>query len=172
MRGGLALPLLMALLVVGCGGTPDATPRAPSAATSSPATEPRPAPSPSTPSDFPTCDPAVASGIQETVDAQLRAFADGDYRAALALASDDFRASVTLKDFRRIIREAYPDVADAVAHQVLDCRQLGEASVQALVSVTGRQGATSELGYRFVRQPEGWRIDGASTLSRAEPQAV
>jgi hypothetical protein len=120
----------------------------------------------------PTCDPAVASGIKETVDAQLRAFAEGDYRAALALASDGCRASVTLKEFRRIIREAYPDVADSVAHQVLDCRQLGEASAQALVSVTGRQGTTSELGYRFVRQPEGWRIDGASTLSRAELQDV
>ena len=120
--------------------------------------------------DPPPCAPEVLAGVDATVTGQLAAFADGDVRAALGFASESFQASVTLKSFRAIIEEGYPEVAAATGHAILDCRSLDAENAQALVSVTGAGGTTARLGYRFVLEPEGWRIDGASTLARAEVQ--
>lgn len=114
----------------------------------------------------------MLAGVDATVAGQLAAFADGDIRAALGFASASFRASVTLTSFRAIIEEGYPEVAASTGHAILDCRSLDAENAQALVSVTGKDGTTARLGYRLVREPEGWRIDGASTLARAEVQVA
>jgi Domain of unknown function (DUF4864) len=98
------------------------------------------------------------------VTAQLDAFAAGDFRSAFALASESFQASIDLKGFRQVILSGYPEVAASVGHRLVLCRQQGPTSAAALVAVTGDNGVTAQLGYRFVLEPGGWRIDGASTL--------
>ena len=41
-----------------------------------------------------------------------------------------------------------------------------------MVAVTGQNGVTAQLGYRFVLEPLGWRIDGASTLGTEAVQTA
>jgi Domain of unknown function (DUF4864) len=114
----------------------------------------------------------VVDGVGRTVAAQLEAFAVGDFRAALALASESFRTGIDLKGFREIILTGYPEVAAAADHRLVECRQPGPRSAAALVDVTGDNGVTARLAYRFVLEQDGWRIDGASTLgTQAVPVA-
>ena len=104
--------------------------------------------------------------------AQLAAFAAGDYRAAFRLASESFRAATDLKGFRAIILSGYPEVAAAASHRIVECREQGPGRAVAVVAVTGQNGVTAQLGYRFVLEPQGWRIDGASTLGTEAVQTA
>ena len=165
------------MLASGCSSaaTSAAPSGAPSAAPSSP-----PAPSPSSPapepepseSSPPACGPVVEDAVTQTVADQLAAFSAGDFRDAFSYASDSFRGATSLKGFRAIITEGYPEVADSVAHEVVDCLAFGPSAAAAIVSVTGRNDVTVELAYRFVQEAGEWRIDGASTVRRAEAQTV
>lgn len=114
----------------------------------------------------------MAEGVDRTVTDQLAAFVAGDFRAAFGLASESFRASTDLAGFRAIILSGYPEVAAAADHQVVECRQQGPDRAVAVVAVTGENGVTAQLGYRFVLEPDGWRIDGASTLGTEAVQTV
>jgi hypothetical protein len=118
------------------------------------------------------CSRAAVEGIDRTVEAQLAAFAAGDFRTALSLASESFQSSIDLRGFREVILTGYPEVAAAVDHRVVECRQPGAGSVSALVAVTGRNGITAQMGYRFVLEPGGWRVDGASTLATEAVQTA
>lgn len=137
---------------------PSATPEPPSASA-----DPTSAPVPS----LPECGRAAGRAVDRIVGRQLAAFAAGDARAAYALASEPFRAEVDLESFVAIIESGYPEVADSASYAVAECRQPEADVVLALVSVTGRNGRTVDMVYRLVRQPAGWRVDGAST-----PQGV
>lgn len=106
----------------------------------------------------------MVEGLDSTVAAQLAAFAAGDFRSAFRLASESFRSSVDLEGFRAIILSGYPEVAASVDHRLLECRQQGPERAVAVVAVTGENGLTAQLGYRFVLEPRGWRIDGATSL--------
>jgi hypothetical protein len=154
-----------AVLLAGCSGVPGASPESVSSS-ASPTNTPSPVvpPPASAEADIPDCGADVSEGIDRTVSAQLEAFAAGDYRAAFGLASEAFRASTDLKGFRAIIVSGYPEVAAAAGHRVVECREQGPGRAVAVVAVTGENGVTAQLGYRFVLEPKGWRIDGASTL--------
>ena len=163
------------MLVSGCSSaaTSAAPSDAPSAAPSSPPARSPSAPAPEPePSGPPACDPVVEDAVAQTVADQLAAFSAGDFRDAFSYASDSFRGSTSLKGFRAIITEGYPEVADSVAHEVVDCFAFGPSAAAAIVSVTGRNDVTVELAYRFVQEAGEWRIDGASTVRRAEAQTV
>jgi hypothetical protein len=170
----VVLPAVLATgLLAGCSEGP-ATPirDAPTASIGVPPPTPSPSPLAGEEPVFADCPVAVEAGIDATVTAQLDAFAAGDFRTAFGYASQSFRSSVDLKGFRRIIREGYPEVASARSHVIVDCRQLAPGDAQALVSVTGQGGSVAQVGYRFVLEPEGWRIDGASTLDTLQPQVA
>jgi Domain of unknown function (DUF4864) len=167
--GLLALLLGCSSATGGAGQTsgPAVASKAPPTAAPLPsASAPAPAPG------VPECPGDVVDGIDDTLTAQLAAFADGDFRSAFALASEGFRSSVDLKGFRAIIRDGYPEVASSTGHRILECRQPAASSASALVAVTGADGVTAQLGYRFVLEPGGWRVDGASTLATAAPQTA
>ncbi len=166
----------MALVLAGCSAAPGASPDG-TVTTPPSVSSPSPSSSPSTrdarPEEgIPECPTDVADAIDGTVAAQLAAFAAGDFRAAFALASESFRAAIDVKGFREVILTGYPEVAAAIGHRLVECRQQGPSSAAALVDVTGDDGVTARLAYRFVLEPEGWRIDGASTLgTQAVPMA-
>lgn len=161
------------LALAGCSAAPTTTAgvadsSAPAASTPPPTAPATPLPQPS----IPECPAGVAEDVGSTVSAQLAAFSAGDFRSALALASESFRASVDLKGFRQVIRKDYPEVAASVGHRLLECRQADPLRASALVAVTGENGVTAQLGYRFVLEPGGWRVDGASTLAAEPPTTV
>ena len=161
-----------AILLAGCSAAPEATPD-PVGSSSAPASTPAPSAQPPTAEPaLPECGPDVAEGVDGTVAAQLAAFAAGDYRAAFRLASESFRASTDLKGFRAIILSGYPEVAAAASHLIVECREQGPGRAVAVVAVTGQNGITAQLGYRFVLEPLGWRIDGASTLGTEAVQTA
>ena len=166
-----------AVLLTGCTLAPTASPGTPAATASasssrSPTAAP-PSAAPAVPDPaIPECLDEVAEGIDGTVAAQLTAFAEGDFRSAFALASESFRSSIDLTGFREVILSGYPEVAAAVDHRVVACRQLGPSRVDALVAVTGENGVTAQIGYRFVLEPGGWRVDGASTLATEAVQTA
>jgi hypothetical protein len=163
-------------LLAGCSATTDAaTPATPQP--SVPSAPAAPAPSPSAGDaepapQIPDCSVVALEGVDATLSQQLAAFAERDFRSAFALASESFRASVDLKGFRAIILDGYPEVAASTSHRILECRQPAPSSVSALVVVTGANGVAAQLGYRFVLEPGGWRVDGASTLATAAPQTA
>lgn len=172
----VAAAAVVTLAMAGCsagpsGSTESTQPTEPSAPASA---APRPSASPAVPDpDLPEeCAADVAEGIDRTVSAQLAAFAAGDFRSAFGLASGSFRAGIDLKGFREVILTGYPEVAASVDHRVVACRQPGPGSASALVAVTGENGVTAQLGYRFVLEPGGWRIDGASTLATEAVQTA
>jgi hypothetical protein len=172
---GIAGACLLALLM-GCSPATDgaSSPSSLAVASSTPSTtDPLPSGSAAVPEPgIPECPVDVVEGIDATLAAQLAAFADGDFRSAFALASEGFQSSVDLKGFRAIIRDGYPEVASSTGHRILECRQPAASSASALVAVTGANGVTAQLGYRFVLEPGGWRVDGASTLATAAPQTA
>jgi Domain of unknown function (DUF4864) len=164
-RGAVVAVVGGALALAGCSAGQGASPG------NTVTTSPSPS-SPSTgdvPSEaaVPECSADVAEGIDRTVSAQLEAFATGDFRAALALASKSFRGAIDVKGFREVILTGYPEVASSIDHRLVECRQPGPSSAAALVDVTGDNGVTARLAYRFVLEQGGWRIDGASTLGTA-----
>lgn len=163
-----------AMVLAGCSAAPQATPD-PVGSSSTPASTPAPSASPPPPTaepEVPECGTDVAEGIDGTVAAQLAAFAAGDYRAAFRLASESFRAATDLKGFRAIILSGYPEVAAAASHRIVECREQGPGRAVAVVAVTGQNGVTAQLGYRFVLEPQGWRIDGASILGTEAVQTA
>lgn len=174
--GAAAVGTGVLVLLVGCSSVIGASSQttAPAVASSVPNT-PQPQPSASDPvpqPEIPECAADALAGVDATLSAQLAAFAEKDFRSALALASEGFQSSVDLKGFRAIIRDGYPEVASSTAHRILECRQPAPSSVSALVAVTGANGVTAQLGYRFVLEPGGWRVDGASTLATKAAQTA
>ena len=164
------------LLLSACTATPTASPSAATSAVapSGPTRAPEPAPSgaPTPQEAAPPCSAATLAGVEATVAAQLEAFAARDFRTAFGLASESFRSGVDLPTFRRLIRQDYPEVADAAAHLVVECADYGPSAAAARVDVTGANGRTVQLAYRFVLEPDGWHVDGASTLGRLTTDVV
>lgn len=166
-----------AVVLTGCTSAPSSSPEA-LVATASASSSPSPTAAPPTAAPavpdpaIPECPNDVAEGIDGTVSTQLEAFAAGDFRSAFALASESFRSSIGLKGFREVIVSGYPEVAAAVDHRVVACRQLGPRRADALVAVTGENGVTAQIGYRFVLETGGWRVDGASTLATESVQTA
>jgi hypothetical protein len=114
------------------------------------------------------CDDATASAIDATIGGQLAAFAADDFEGALDFASTGFRASIDVSSFRTLIQRDYPLVADATGHRSRECRQPDDTSAQVLVEVTGSSGLRGDLVYLLVAEEEGWRIAGASSMSRRD----
>lgn len=168
MRG--AALLLVAALAAGCVDRGAGGP--PSAAEAQTETEAAAEPQPSGPAADPhgdlACDEETRAAIDETIDAQLAAFADDDFETALGLASEQFRDAFDVDRFRATIEDDYPVVADAVGHTSDLCVRQG-AAAQLLVTVEGRDGSEQELVYTMTREGDAWRVAGAE--GTAEPDA-
>lgn len=108
------------------------------------------------------CDDEVVAAIDQTIDAQLAAFADDDFATALDLASEGFQSGLDIDAFRQIIEGDYPVVADAVGHTSGIC-VAQEGAAQLLVTVEGADGEAQELVYTMALEDDVWRIEGATT---------
>lgn len=105
------------------------------------------------------CTPDVAEAAFDVVQRQQRAFAEGDFAAALRFASTGFRSSVTLPQFTALIESGYAFLLSARQLRMTECASVGSA---ALLRVGVGGGVV--LAYRMVVEDGRWRVDGASIL--------
>lgn len=180
---GLATLVLVALLLGACDRPPDPgeESRATRSATLEPALESTPesapdvapAPAPEMPPapapDEVRCPDDVTAAVTDTIAGQLAAFAADDYAGALAFASLEFQAGISLPEFRALIEVAYPQVADSRDHAVLGCGLVAPGVSHALVTVTGQDGSRARLTYVLVVEGHPdvlrWAVAGAAEHS-------
>lgn len=80
-------------------------------------------------------------------------------------ASTGFQSSVAEADFQEIIEAQYAFLLDDPTVEFLDCAQVEQyAQIQVRVTATD----VYDLQYRLVREPEGWRIEGATIAGARE----
>lgn len=181
-RAALAA-LALATLAGGCTGasSDDATSAAPTdleatadpppppSATSEPSAPVSPLPSsaPDEPDQVPGGTEAVATECDEdervvlsgVVEAQLDAFAEGDFAAARELASTTFRAGIDVETFEQLITEQYPVVLAGGDATFGPCLASDARGIVA-VGLPGPDG-TVDLVYLLALEDGQWRIDGA-----------
>lgn len=105
----------------------------------------------------------MRAGIEDTIASQQAFFAQGDFAGARMFASGGFQSSVNEADFQEIIEAQYAFLLDDPPVEFLDCAQV-EPYAQIQVRVTATD--IYDLQYQLIREPQGWRIDGA-TISGA-----
>lgn len=166
----LLLPALM-VLVIGCSSAPTATePRADEAPP--PRTGPEEDLEPEQreedrgddTGDTVPCGSEVRDAVDTTITGQIEAFAADDYERALGLAATGYRAGHDVASFRSLIEGEFAVLAAAEDHEVGACRQPQDGVAEVLVSVTGNGGATVEMVYVLLEEPEGWRVAAAGLL--------
>ena len=120
------------------------------------------------------CDDRTLEEIDDTIGGQLRAFAEGDYSAALEFASEGFQEDFDQDSFRELIETSFPNVAQATGHTSNVCVNRGD-DAQLLVTVESDEG-DQELVYQMILESEQWRIEGAvpagANPSESEPIEV
>ncbi len=105
------------------------------------------------------CAPDVAEAAFDVVKRQQRAFADSDFDSALHFASNGFRSSVTLPQFKALIVSDYTFLLGNSNLRLTECSPEGTGAVLRVVV-----GSDFSLAYRMVAEDGQWRIDGASIL--------
>lgn len=168
------------LLLVGCA-TDVTTGSAPPDAT----TQPAPTPAETSPSDTPPaetspseaspsaeeteealpCEDVMFQRAQGTIRSQQRALAAQDFEAARAYASDSFRESVSVPDFRRIIQGNYAFLLEDPTLGFLECQRQGDT---ALIQLEVGGSPVIVMVYRVVLENESWFIDAASIAGSRE----
>lgn len=141
-----------------------ASPQPSSAAPSLPV--PPTAPPPTDPSPTATderggdvCEQVEFERLQQVIEGQQTALASRDFDAALAFASESFRGSVGVPQFRMIIEGSYAFLLGDPDLDFTSCLYAADAAVMA-VEVSGSRKVV--IVYRMVREDSGWFIDGAS----------
>ncbi len=170
------------LLLAGCatdvttGGAPaspsaPATPQAPtpsaepSASEPEPESVPEPEPEPEAEVEPVACEEVMFQRAQGTIRSQQRALAAQDFEAARAYATDSFRESVSVADFRRIISGTYPFLLEDPALDFRECQRQGDT---ALIQVDVAGSPVIAMVYRVVLENESWFIDAASIAGERE----
>ncbi len=115
------------------------------------------------------CSDTALASIDEAIDGQLTAFAEGDFAGALDFASDGFRAGLDPEAFEALIEDGYPVAADAAEHRSRECRQPEPEAAEVLVEVTADDGTRGELVYLMVEEEGAWRIAGAVDPDADDP---
>ncbi len=127
-----------------------------------------PAPDPPDPHGELACDEATLEAIDATIDAQLAAFADDDYEAALALTTEGFQEEFDAERLRGIIEEGFPIVTEADGHTSDTCVS-ADGAAQVLVEVTAGDDAL-DLVYAMEDEDGQWRIAGATPAGEGAPE--
>lgn len=127
-----------------------------------PGTSPTPAPSIDPRMQVKACPGPVAAEAQQVIEAQVAEFAKGRFKRARQYASDEFRKSISLKDFRTIIKQDYPFLLESPRVTFTGCVERdGKAFTQ--VALAGE--SVTVLTYRLVRDPDGSLAIDAATIS-------
>ena len=160
-----------AVLLAGCtsdattGSAPTTQPNTTQPNTTRPSTpEPLPETSPSDEEAAP-CEDVMFQRVQGTIRSQQRALAAQDFQAARGYATDSFRASVSVPDFRRIIQDNYAFLLEDPALDFVECQRQGNT---ALIQLEVAGSPVTVMVYRVVLENESWFIDAASIAGNRE----
>lgn len=131
-----------------------------------PEVEPEAEPSPSaTEAEAVPCEEVMFQRAQGTIRSQQRALGAQDFEAARAYATDSFRESVSVADFRRIIAGTYPFLLEDPALDFRECQRQGDT---ALIQLDVAGSPVIAMVYRVVLENESWFIDAASIAGSRE----
>lgn len=106
----------------------------------------------------------VRTEVRAVVEAQLKAFQDGDYGAAYEFASAGLQQKFTVPLFERLIRRGYPALPRHARAELGIGREAGKDRVAIVVSVYDGRGRQTDYLYLLVRQSGGWRIEGVEAV--------
>lgn len=103
--------------------------------------------------------PRDRAEIRQVVEAQLKAWREGDQVRAYALAASGLRARYPLPAFVELVRRGYPEIAYNTRAELGSVVDDG-SSAMVSVRVFGAGGRGVRYRYLLVREDQGWRISG------------
>lgn len=106
----------------------------------------------------------VRTEVRAVVEAQLKAFQNGDYGAAYEFASAGLQQKFTVPLFERLIRRGYPALPRHTRAELGIGREAGKDRVAIVVSVYDGRGRQTDYLYLLVGQSDGWRIEGVEAV--------
>ncbi len=112
--------------------------------------------------------PEVRREVIRVVEAQFKAFREGDYARAWSLAAPGIQEQFTVTAFERMVREGFPIIAHWRAVSFFESQDNGREAV-LVVSVQGRSGRTRYFRYLLVREAQTWRINGVVEVNVSPP---
>lgn len=115
------------------------------------------------------CEDVMFQQAQGTIRSQQSAFANEDFAAARAFASQSFQEAVSVDQFQSIIRGTYEFLLGEPALTFSDCRRDGDS---ALIQVDIAGSPSVLMVYRVVLENESWFIDAASIAGTKEDVAA
>jgi len=111
------------------------------------------------------CEDVMFQRAQGTIRSQQSAFANDDFDAARAFASQSFQKSVSVEQFRSIIQGTYGFLLDDPSIAFDDCQRDGDAALIRL-EISGSPSVL--MVYRVVLENDTWFIDAASIAGTRE----
>jgi hypothetical protein len=110
---------------------------------------------------------SVEKAASEPALRQLDAFRRNDYDAAYAFASAEIQRLFDRAAFERMVRSAYPEIADSVRAHVAGVRQGPDGHIYLVVKIRGANGQQIEAMYDMVQEAGAWKINGV--VARPDP---
>jgi hypothetical protein len=110
------------------------------------------------------CSEPVVEAVGTTIDAQLAAFARGDFLAALAEASPGFQAGIDPETFQVLIERDYALLLEDASAEVEGCAQLRPDISDVVAVIATADGTRTRFAYRLRLADDRWGIDAAVRL--------
>ena len=161
--------MAVAVLLTGCASatTTGTGPTTQTESTTPPISTPQPStPEPSATEQPRECEQVMFQRAQGTIRSQQSAFAERDFAAARAYASQFFRSGVSVSGFEAIIKGRYAFLLDEPRLEFVDCQRLGESALIRVEVDDPATASTVTMVYRVVLENESWFIDAASISDR------
>ena len=114
------------------------------------------------------CPGPIVVEARTVIEAQLTEFSEGRFKRARSYASDAFRESVSLDQFKMIIEADYPFLLDKPRVSFNGCV---ERDGKAYLQVTVTADSVTVVTYRLVRDPDGSLAIDAATISAASAES-
>jgi hypothetical protein len=101
----------------------------------------------------------AARATRVVIRRQLDAFNRNDYRAAYEFAAPEIQERFPLPDFRKMVRDGYPQIARSRSAEFGTPEVHGSEAAVPL-TVTGKDGVTVRVIYHMRRERGRWRVAG------------
>ena len=113
--------------------------------------------------------PAAVEAWQGAITGQLEAFRSGNAAAAFGFAAQEFHLSFPTAQlfYDTLLGSTYKPLLQSLSHSFGEYSQTEAARVLQKVRAVGPDQTIYEAVYRMRLEPEGWRVEGVSFLSKA-----
>jgi hypothetical protein len=98
---------------------------------------------------------------------QLDAFRKNDYDRAYSFASTEIHSLFDRRDFERMVKTGYPEIADSMRARIVEQRVAPGGHVFVLLKIRGVNGEQVEALYEMVWESGAWKIN--SVVARPDP---